>query len=30
MSAKTRLEVEKIDLTELLDKRNRELDRLTG
>jgi len=30
MSAKTRLESEKSDLTELLDKRNREVDRLTG
>lgn len=30
LSAKTRLESEKFDLTELLDKRNREVDRLTG
>jgi len=30
VSAKVRLESEKFDLTELLDKRNREVDRLTG
>ena len=30
LSAKGRLETEKFDLTELLDKRNREVDRLTG
>jgi len=30
LNAKVRLESEKFDLTELLDKRNREVDRLTG
>lgn len=30
MSAKSRLESEKSDLTDLLEKRNREVDRLTG